>query len=75
MARDGTLILEQLFNRAIEYGLVPSKLPSTRIGLLFSVIAAELEGWELVLDNFQSELFIQTARLSESIERLIEPFM
>lgn len=74
MARDGTLILEQLFNRAIEYGLVPSKLPSTRIGLLFSVIAAELEGWELVLDNFQSELFIQTARLSESIERLIEPF-
>lgn len=74
MARDGTLILEQLFNRAIEYGLVPSKLPSTRIGLLFSVIAAELEGWELVLDNFQSELFIQTARLSETLERLIEPF-
>jgi hypothetical protein len=74
MARSGEILLDNLFNKAIEKDLIPTKFPNTRIGILFSVIAAEMEAWEIVLDNFQSECFLVTALTNDAIERLAEPF-
>jgi hypothetical protein len=74
MARSGEVILDSLYNNAILQELIPSRMPRTRIGLLFSVIASEFEGWEMVLDNFKNETFLSTATLISSLELLCEPF-
>lgn len=73
MARSGELILDSLFNNAIQRELVPSRLPATRIGIFFSVLAAEFEGWEQVLDNFRNESFLETATIRDNVEKLSDP--
>lgn len=73
MTRTGEVILDSLYNNAILQELIPSRIPKTRIGILFSVIAAEFEGWETVLDNYKNETFLSTAVLVDSIVALCEP--
>jgi len=74
MARSGDLILDSLWNNAITTELVPTRMPQLRIGLLFSVIAADWEGWEKVLDNYKNEGFLETATLADNIVKLAAPF-
>jgi hypothetical protein len=73
MARSGNLILDALYNNAISTELVTSRMPQTRIGLLFSVIAGEWEGWEMVLDNYKNEGFLATAKIMDNVEKLAAP--
>lgn len=74
MARSGELILDSLFNNAMIEGLIPSRIPKTRIGIFFAVMAAEIEGWEIVLDNFRDESFLSSAKLVQNIIKLAEPY-
>lgn len=74
MARDPTVILDSLFNNAMLEDLIPSRIPKTRIGILFAVLSAEIEGWEIVLDNFRDESFLSTASLVPNIKKLAEPY-
>lgn len=73
MARDGEVILDDLFENAIAINLIPSKFKRGRIGMLFAVLAAEFVGWEQVLDNYDSESHIQTAKIPDNIIKLSEP--
>ena len=71
--RTGEQILDDLFNNAVTVGLIPSKFKRGRIGLLYATLAAEIVGWEQVLDNYDKESHIQTAQLEDSIVKLAEP--
>ena len=74
MARSGEEILNSLFTNAVTLELVPNFFERGRIGILFAVLAAEFVGWEVTLDNYKKEGFLQTAKLSDDILKLSEPF-
>jgi len=73
MVRSGEEILDNLFNNAVAVGLIPSKFKRGRIGLLYATLASEFVGWEQVLENYDSESHIQTAKIPDNIIKLSEP--
>jgi len=73
MVRSGEEILDNLFDNAVTVGLIPSKFKRGRIGLLYATLAAEFVGWEQVLENYDNEARIQTARIPDNIIKLSEP--
>lgn len=71
--RTGEQILDDLFSNAVTVGLIPSKFKRGRIGLLYATLAAEIVGWEQVLENYDNENHLQTAQLEDNIVKCAEP--
>lgn len=71
--RTGEEILDDLFTNAVTVGLIPSKFKRGRIGLLYATLAAEIVGWEQVLDNYDKERYLQTAQIEDNIVKCAEP--
>lgn len=73
MSRSGEAILDELFDYAISNGLIDEKFREGRLGILFSVIAAELERWEEIIEDYEEQLMLYTATDDSSIFNLSYP--
>jgi hypothetical protein len=73
MAQSGQDVLDSLFNNATTVGLVPSRFERGRIGLQYAVLAAEIVGWEITLDNYKQEDYLATSVVSDNIIKLAAP--
>jgi len=74
LSREGTEILDSIYQRAIDNGLITAKFEQGRIGLLFSVIAKELQIFEQFIENYIAEMNLSTAQDPQAIELLASPY-
>lgn len=73
MARTPTEVLTSLYNRAISNNFITAAFEQGRIGLLFSVIAAELQYWEEVIERYTNQFNLFSATEDEAILLLSAP--
>lgn len=74
MVRTGQQILEAIFTTAVSDELINAKFEQGRIGILFNVLAKEIEVWEGIIDYYNLESILTTATQEERIEQLAYPF-
>lgn len=73
MVRSGREILDSLFSRAIISNFITSVFEQGRIGILFSVLAAEMEVWEQVLEMYYNQFTLITATEEDAIVNIAAP--
>ena len=73
-ANDGTDILSRLWNNVIKNGLVNRRLDSSRLGLLLSAIATEMNVVSSVLESYMSQFNLNTCTDRIMIENMSRMF-
>lgn len=75
MARSGSQILDQLWTYAKSYGLINFRFDEGRLGMIFSVVSAEIAELEGILELYVSQFNLETATNPLAIEYLTRPFI
>lgn len=73
MARTGQEILDAFFTNAIDEGLITAVFEQGRLGILFAVAAKQMVTWEEIIEGYENEFNLVTAKNEQSIEYLASP--